>query len=201
MNEKTEELLAALRQLHTELRDDTRERFKRINPFCEDLFEWRERGGYWTGDDRGVTIYNSTTVVGDVEIGEQTWIGPYCSLDGTAGLSIGKHCSISLGCQLLTHDTVKQSLSGGKAAAEYAPTKIGDCCFLGSYVVVLKGVTIGDHCVVGASSVVTRDVPSHAIVVGAPARRIGTVHIEDDGEVSLVYREAAGGEEQGPRDG
>ena len=61
-------LLHNLRALHTKLRDETYEKFHRINPFYEDLFEWAERGQYWTGgQSRNVTIYNSTTVVGNVE--------------------------------------------------------------------------------------------------------------------------------------
>jgi acetyltransferase-like isoleucine patch superfamily enzyme len=189
MSESAKALWASLGELYSELRDHTHSRYNRINPFYEDLFDWRERGKYWLGEDKGVTIYNSTTVVGDVSIGEHTWIGPFCSLDGPGGLTIGRYCSISLGCQLLTHDTVKWALSGGKAEYEYAPTTVGDCCFLGSYVVVLKGVTIGNHCVIGAGAVVTKDVPDNSIVAGVPARRIGAVHFDEKGQVNLQYED------------
>jgi len=187
MNQKTRVLWSSLVELHRALRDHTRKNYNRINPFYEDLFNWKERGEYWLREDKGVTIYNSTTVVGDVSIGVNTWIGPFCSLDGSAGLTIGSFCSISLGCQLLTHDTVKWALSGGKEPYEYAPTSVGDCCFLGSYVVVLKGVTIGNHCLVAAGAVVTDDVPNYSIVTGVPARRIGTVNIYKNGEITLEY--------------
>ena len=134
-----------------------------------------------------MTIYNSTTVVGDVAIGEDTWVGPYCSLDGTGGLSIGHHCSIALGCQLLTHDTVVWALSGGREGPELESTAIGDCCFLGTHSVVIKGSTIGDHCLVGTGAVVTGDVPRMSIVAGVPARRIGEVEIDAHGAVRLRY--------------
>jgi acetyltransferase-like isoleucine patch superfamily enzyme len=176
-----------LQELHAELRAETRRKYGRINPFYEDLFNWKERGEHWLGADKGVTIYNSTTVVGDVQIGNNTWIGPFCSLDGTGGLKIGGNCAISLGCQLISHDTVKWALSGGKEPYEYGPIAIGDCCFLGVHTVVLRGVTIGNHCLIGAGSIVTRDVPEFSIAVGAPARRIGTVRVSDDGQVQLVY--------------
>lgn len=187
MTDETKQQWENLKELHRELRDETLLKHRRINPFYEDLFDWKERGKYWLGEDKGVTIYNSTSIVGDVSIGRDTWIGPFCSLDGSGGLSIGEFCSISLGCQLLTHDTVRWALSGGKAAYEYAPIRIGNCCFLGVHAVVVKGVTIGNHCLVGANSVVTRDVPDFAIVVGSPAREIGTVHVSDDGQVKLEY--------------
>src|SRR5207302_3955069 len=114
MNDESKKRWDDLIALHRELRAETMRRYRRINPFYEDLFDWKERGAFWLGEDKGVTIYNSTSVVGDVKIGEHTWIGPFCSLDGNGGLSIGAFCSISLGCQLLTHDTVKWALSGGK---------------------------------------------------------------------------------------
>jgi acetyltransferase-like isoleucine patch superfamily enzyme len=192
LDERAQSLLDDLRHLHASLRAATRKQFRRINPFYEDLFEWKERGAFWLDEERNVTIYNSTTVVGDVDIGRDTWIGPYCSLDGTGGLSIGRNCAISLGCQLNSHDTVRWALSGGRAAYEYAPVKIGDCCFLGVHAVVVRGVTIGNHCLIGAGAVVTHDVPDFTIVAGVPARRIGVVEMNDDGSIELRYDEVAG---------
>lgn len=177
----------SLRELHGALRGRTKEAYGRVNPFYEDLFDWKERGRFWLGEDKGVTIYNSTTLVGDVSIGEKTWVGPFCSLDGSGGLTIGSYCAISLGCQLLTHDTVRWALSGGRAAYEYAPVTVGDCCFLGVHSVVVKGTSIGEHCLVGAGSVVTKDVPAYSIVAGSPARRIGEVRVAADGRVELDY--------------
>jgi acetyltransferase-like isoleucine patch superfamily enzyme len=184
--DRLDRLHADLLALQRRLRSRTLDEFRRMNPFTEDLIDWRERGRAWTRDDRGVTIYDSTSVVGDVEIGEGTWIGPYCSLDGTGGLRIGHHCSISSGCELISHDTMRWALSGGTEDYEYAPTRIGDCCFLGSRAVVTKGVTVGDRCVIGAGAVLTDDLPDQSIAAGVPARRIGTVKIEG-GAISLDY--------------
>jgi acetyltransferase-like isoleucine patch superfamily enzyme len=188
--ERLNELYADLQALQRRLWNETIAKYGRMNPFTEDLVDWKERGRTWTRDDRGVTIYDSTSIVGDVEIGAETWIGPYCSLDGSGGLSIGHHCSISSGCELISHDTVRWALSGGVEDYEYAATAIGDCCFLGSRAVVTKGVTIGDRCVIAAGAVVTESLPDHSIAAGVPARRIGTVRI-NDGELSLDY-DAAG---------
>jgi acetyltransferase-like isoleucine patch superfamily enzyme len=167
-----------LRALHVKLRNQTWLKYKRANPFIEDLFDWREKGEFIGGRD--VTIYDSTTIVGDVKIGDHTWVGPFCSLDGTGGLSIGNHCSIAAGTHILTHDTVAFSLSGGKLPYEYAPVVIGDCCFIGVNSVVTRGVTIADHCLVAAGAVVTQDVPPMSIVAGVPAKVIGRVELRDD---------------------
>ena len=174
--------------LHHKLREHTSSRYNRLNPFIENLFEWKEKGEFLGGKD--VTIYDSTTVVGDVKIGDHTWIGPFCSLDGTAGLVIGRYCAVSLGCQLLTHDTIKWSLSGGDMSYEYGETKIGDCCFLGSFVVIGKGVTIGNHCLIAAGAVVTKDIDDFTIAGGVPARSIGRVHLDSQGKVDLVYNKS-----------
>jgi NDP-sugar pyrophosphorylase family protein len=56
-----------------------------------------------------------------------------------------------------------------------APVEIGDHVWIASDVTVLRGVRIGEHSVVGARSVVTRDVPAHTLALGAPARPHGPV--------------------------
>jgi acetyltransferase-like isoleucine patch superfamily enzyme len=187
LNERLEALWKDLRELHLYLRGETYKKYKRINPFYEDLFDWKERGQFWVTAEKGITIYNSASIAGDVEIGAHTWIGPFTNLDGSAGLRIGHHCSISSGCQLLTHDTVKWALSGGAEAYENAPISIGDCCFLGSHAIVTKGVTIGDHCLIGAGAVVTKNLPPFAIAAGVPAREIGRVKLTDSGRVQLDF--------------
>jgi acetyltransferase-like isoleucine patch superfamily enzyme len=186
LNADEAKLLQTLRQLQLKLRDNTYDKYHRINPFYEDIFDWKERGNYWTGLDN-VTIYNSTTVVGDVDIGSHTWIGPFCSLDGTAGIRIGNYCSISLGVQILTHDSVRWCLSGGEESYEYAPVTVGDRCFIGSHAVILKGVNIGEGCIIGAGAVVTKDVPKNTIVAGVPAKSIGKIECNNKKEFVFVY--------------
>jgi acetyltransferase-like isoleucine patch superfamily enzyme len=179
-------LLDDLRTVQRHLRADTTERYRRINPFAEDVTDWHERGAAWPGAGHEVVIYDSTTVAGDVTIGDHTWIGPFCSLDGTGGLTIGAWCSISAGAQLLTHDTLRRSLTAGVAPPDRSPVRIGDRCFIGTHAVVTRGVTVGDGCVIAAGAVVVADVPDGTIVGGVPARRIGTAHVDGD-DVRLEY--------------
>lgn len=182
-------LLSGLRSLHAGLRQDTRERFRRLNPFWEDVVDWKELGRFWSAEDRGITLYGSTTVVGDVEIGDGTWIGPFVSLDGTGGLTIGTSCAVSLGAQILSHDTARSALSGGVMGYDYAPTMIGDFCFVGTHAVVTKGVRVGDRSLIAAGAVVTSDVAPMTIVGGIPAEPIGRVVLEAEGTVRLEYRD------------
>ena len=59
------------------------------------------------------------------------------------------------------------------------PVVIGNDCWLGANVVVCPGVTIGDRCVIGAGSVVTRDIPSDSFAAGNPCRVIRPITQED----------------------
>jgi acetyltransferase-like isoleucine patch superfamily enzyme len=173
----------------SKFREYTKHKFNRINPSYEDIFSWRERGEFWTQRDGNITIYNSATLIGDVDIGDHSWIGPFTLLDGTGILKIGHHCAISTGAQILTHDTVRWALSGGQESYDYAATVIGDCCFIGTHAVVTKGVTIGSQCIIAAGAVVTNDVPNNSIVGGVPAKIIGRTMLNEKNEIELIYHD------------
>ena len=175
----------SLWDLYEQLRQDKRERFQRDLPIEELLFDRWERARH-LGFGEGTSIYHSALVYGDVTVGKGTWIGPNTLLDGSHGLTIGDSCSISAGVNIYTHDTVQWALSGGTAAYEGAPVSIGSCSHIGSHTVIAKGVTIGDHVVIGAASFVNRDIPPLTIAVGAPCRPIGRVELHD-GRYALVY--------------
>lgn len=177
-----------LKELHSKLREYTKKKYNRINPFVEDLFDWKEKGTFWGG--KNVTIFDSATVTGNVVIGDNTWIGPFCSIDGTGGLEIGRFCVISSGTRIVTHDTVKSTLSEGKCKYEYSPVVVGDCTFIGVNSVVLRGSTIGNHCVIGASSLVNRSFEDFSIVAGVPAKKIGEVLMKNH-KVVLKYLKPA----------
>lgn len=60
-----------------------------------------------------------------------------------------------------------------------APVHIGKNCWLGAGVIVLPGITIGDHAVIGAGSVVTKDIPSDTVAVGNPCRVLREINERD----------------------
>jgi len=183
--EKQNSLLKSLHLTYNKLRTATKNRWHRDLPFDELLFDrWERARSLGFGD--GTSIYHNSYIYGDVKIGKNTWIGPYTLLDGTGGLVIGDYCSISTGVHIYTHDTVEWALSGGKAEHERAPVSIGNCCYIGSQTVIAKGVTIGDHTVIGACAFVNRLVPPFSIAVGSPCQIIGRVEINAD-QVRLVY--------------
>lgn len=190
MREDLERHRKDLEELHWALREEMRGKWSRSLPFEDEIFDRWERAKF-LGFGESASIYQQSYVYGDVRVGEHTWIGPLTILDGTGGLSIGDYCSISAGVQIYTHDTVKWALTGGKAKYEYAPVRIGNCCHIGALSAIIKGVTIGDHCVVGAHSFVKRDVPPYTVVVGVPARPVARVAIGTDHTIRLVPIRAA----------
>ena len=112
-------------------------------------------------------VYDSCLVLGDVQVGEDCWIGPFTVLDGSGNLEIGNACSISAGVQIYTHDMGPWQSMGG---IERSPVRIGNHVFIGPNAVICKGVTIGDNAMIGALSLVREDVPAGAKAWGRPAK-------------------------------
>jgi UTP-glucose-1-phosphate uridylyltransferase/acetyltransferase-like isoleucine patch superfamily enzyme len=172
--------------LHRSLREEMRNRWDRSVPFTDELFDRWERAAF-LGFGKEASIYDSSLVLGDVRVGEQTWIGPFTVLDGRGGLSIGRYCNISAGCQIYSHDTVKWALTGGRVPEVRRSTKIGDFCYIGPSAIITHGVTIGERCVIGANSLVRQDVPDFSIAVGSPAKIVGKIEIVNEKDVKLIY--------------
>jgi len=180
------QLLKEIRQLYKTLTERMKQKWNRDLPLEELLFDRWERAKQ-LGFGEGTSIYHNSYVYGDVKVGKHTWIGPFTLLDGTGRLEIGDYCNISSGVQIYTHDTVKRALSGGKAEYERAPVKIGNCCYIAPNTVITKGVTIGDHSLIGAYSLVNTDIPTNSIAFGIPAKVVGKIEIGEEGEVKLIY--------------
>jgi acetyltransferase-like isoleucine patch superfamily enzyme len=167
------------------LRQQKEDQWDRILPFDELLFDRWEKAKYMRAA-KGANLYHNCYIYGDVKIGKDTWIGPYTLLDGTGGLRIGNSCTLSSGVQIYTHDTVKRTLSGGKLKREIKNVTIKDCCYIGPYSVITKGVTIGQKSIIGAHSLVNSDVPPQSIVFGIPARVMGKIKIQNN-TINIVY--------------
>ncbi len=176
--------LDLLSAVHVRRRDEIRQRWHRTLPFADQITDRWEKARY-LGFGTGASIYDSALVIGDVSVGERTWIGPNCVLDGSGGLKIGSTCSISAGCQLYSHDTVAWAASGGTAKARHAATRIGDAVYLGPGTVVAAGSSIGAQSVIGAQSFVKGEIPAYSFAVGSPARVIGHVTVGPGGQVSV----------------
>jgi acetyltransferase-like isoleucine patch superfamily enzyme len=137
----------------------------------------------------GANPYNRLAwFVGEPVIGEGTWIGPFCLIDGSGGLVIGRGCDLAAGVHVYTHSSARRCVTDRVIPNDRAPVRIGDCTFIGANAVILMGVTIGSHCVIGAGAVVATDIPDRSVVVGVPARVVGTV---DPATGRYAYRSQA----------
>ena len=121
----------------------------------------------------GTSVYDSVLVIGDVQVGKNTWIGPFVVLDGSGGLEIGSNCSISAGVQIYSHDSVNWAI-GKSTCYDYAATKIGSNCYIGPNTIISKGVSVGDKCIVGANSLVLKNITDNSKAAGTPCKIIGT---------------------------
>ena len=110
------------------------------------------------------------------------------------GVHVGEYSYVAFGARILTHDRTR---------GLYLHTRIGKNCFIGGESLILPGVTVGDNSVVGAGSVVTRDVPPRSVVAGNPARvlqsdisvgRYGRFDDADDRERAIRESDAAAAE-------
>jgi acetyltransferase-like isoleucine patch superfamily enzyme len=168
---KPQALKTLLGELFQELRVEMKQRFKR-HVSLQDLLTDRWETASFYGFGEGTSCYNNALILGDVKVGEHTWIGPNVILDGSGGLTIGDRCDISAGVQLYTHHSVRRTTSLGAHPVEYAPTSVGNGVYIGPNSVIQMGVTIGDGAVIGAMSFVNRDVAPHTVVCGSPAREV-----------------------------
>jgi acetyltransferase-like isoleucine patch superfamily enzyme len=109
-----------------------------------------------------------------IHINQNTFIGPGTCITGPGNIEIGANCLIAAQSGIFANNHTFFDL--GLPIREQSVTRQGivieDDCWLGSGVKVLDGVTIGKGCVIGAGSVVTKDIPPLSIAVGVPARVI-----------------------------
>lgn len=86
-------------------------------------------------------------------------------------ITIGNEVTIASGCRLLAHDASVGYLT---KSTRVGVVEIGDHCFIGADTTILPNVRIGQWSIIGAGSVVTRDIPPHSVAAGNPARVICT---------------------------
>jgi len=125
------------------------------------------------GDYSVIESYSCiNNAVGDVTIGNHTRIGLHNTIIGPA--TIGNHVNLAQGITVtaLNHNFSDPVRRIDEQGVSTMPVTIGNDIWIGANAVILPGVTIGDHSVVAAGAVVTKDVPPHSLVVGVPAKII-----------------------------
>ena len=110
--------------------------------------------------------------VGDVIIGDHTRVGLHNTIIGP--VDIGSHVNLAQGITVtaLNHNFSDANKQIDEQGVSTSPVTIEDDVWIGANAVILPGVTIGEHCVVAAGAVVTKDVPPHSLVAGVPAKVI-----------------------------
>lgn len=104
-----------------------------------------------------------------LRVGDRVGIGPYNFLNAFDDLTIGGDTMFGPFVNVNCADHGMDRLAPMREqAGYYGPVTIGSDCWLGAMVVVTRGVTIGDGAVVGAGSIVTRDIPPYTIAAGSP---------------------------------
>lgn len=110
--------------------------------------------------------------VGDVVIGDHTRIGLHNTIIGP--VTIGCHVNLAQGITVtaLNHTFEASDKRIDEQGVSTTPVIIEDDIWIGANAVILPGVTIGNHSVVAAGAVVTKNVPPHSLVAGVPAKII-----------------------------
>ncbi|WP_284694000.1 sugar O-acetyltransferase [Paraclostridium ghonii] len=118
-----------------------------------------------------------------ISIGENTFINYNCTFLDCNKITIGKNVLIGPGTGIYTathpvnpRERININKEGEAPYKTYAlQVKIGDNVWIGGNVSIMPGVTIGDNCVIGAGSVVTKSIPDNVLAVGNPCKVIKNI--------------------------
>lgn len=138
----------------------------------------RIMGEFIGGDRLNTGRYNRIDVFknGVLILGNDVQINDACHIACALSIEIGNNAIIASRVYITDHDHDFSSLNciinNDKLVCK--PVKIGDRVWIGEGVAILKGVCIGDDCIIGAGSIVTKDFPKNSIIAGNPAKIIKT---------------------------
>lgn len=122
---------------------------------------------------RNVNFEHGARFNQELSIGNNSGAGINCSLGGN--VVIGDNVMMGPECILLPHfhKTSRLDIPMCEQGFEEAkPIHIGNDVWIGTRVIIMPGITIGDHSIIGAGAIVTKDVPDYAVVGGCPAKII-----------------------------
>lgn len=148
----------------------------RCLPIIDNLGEMRfSEGLCFRGQAYPAGLY--TGKAGLLHIGKHVFINQGVTIAAETHIEIGPHSKFGEFVNIA--DSAYHAVAPGQSTRT-ASIKIGRNVWIGTRAIVLPGVSIGDHAVVGAGAVVSRDVPARTVVGGVPARPISTFECPDD---------------------
>ena len=124
-------------------------------------------------------VLRTVTATARLTLGDRVGISS-CTIVAGNSIQIGDDTILGAGCMVLDNDFHSPG-SGLSWLNEYSknskPVMIGRGCFIGARSIILKGVALGDRVIIGAGSVVTKDIPAYSIAAGNPAKVVRSLEI------------------------
>ncbi|MDY3316187.1 acyltransferase [Riemerella anatipestifer] len=138
----------------------------KFGDFCNFSF-YPSLGDIQLGDGVSIRNYCNILVGNEAQliIGDNVFMNNYCSINCLDRIEIGNNTLFGEGVKLYDHNHQYTSEKIERYIFNKGGIKIGENCWLGSNVVVLKGVTIGDNTIVGAGCTIYKDIPANSIVI------------------------------------
>ncbi len=121
----------------------------------------------WIGHGSKLRVHE-----GEASIGAKTVMGQECTISVFQHVAIGRECVVADRVMLIDfdHGVVEVERPIRLQGIYKRDVDVGNNCWIGYGACILRGATVGDNCIVGTNTVVTKDVPDNAVVAGAPAR-------------------------------
>lgn len=120
------------------------------------------------GTGRGATL----------QLGDHVFVNDGAQLCSHHDITVGNFTRIGMGARI--DDTLFHPICPDEPEVRRAPIRLGWNTWIGQGAIIMPGVTVGDHSIVGAGSIVTRDIPARSVAVGSPARVIREFRCPDD---------------------
>lgn len=158
-------IIHLIRRSLQSVRGEIRTKYSRSLPVGDILID-RWDVSRFNGFGEGSSCYSSVLVLGHVVVGNNCWIGPNVILDGSGGLTIGNNVHISAGAQVYSHSSVLSATSLLSMPISRKETTIGDNVYVGPNAIIEQGISVGSNAIIGALSLVNKDVPNFGKYLG-----------------------------------
>ena len=121
----------------------------------------------WIGNDCKIRAHE-----GEVRIGAKSVMGQECTISSFQHVSIGRECIVADRVMLIDfdHGVVEVDRPIREQGIYKRDVRVGHNVWIGYGVAILRGTTVGDNCVLGTATIVTKDVPDNAVAAGVPVR-------------------------------